>query len=518
MKKKGESPKPKPSPSSRNQLIYWAPSIESIVVLGITLRSFPFSDQGIQTNTEAEDHYVTHHNTDYKHYLSLPPSTLAFIFCSITIFCNSIFGRRPSTDDRHNPMYHQIIQTAGNVLPTALAGAYSIFNFISRTTGGARSEGINHIVSEAISAADIAQRAIDIADELDDHMRDRSPDDGNIRRIERIAMHVENTIVTTIEFIVHAGYLAMNMGVTRFTINDQNRLWVIAGIYHAADLTESSLVFIVNEHAYYASRMADSYPLVQILQGLGIANPDHPVQVFAPKPIDKIDEQIQEVVKDGIEKVTHTIKDEFKEIGNTVSSITHAIGDGIMHLSHNTHQYPELYHNKINHTDIDQPDDRKPSAEEEKEEKNDEPIQNQAHEPNWFVLFFAALEEFNGFTETFNDLNRTFTNTAIDAGTNTEAVIMLNVQENDALALAETLVQNLHLNLAGREVEIRPIFPGEEHHAGSFGFFREHRRELASGVVSYTLGNGDILIQFDGYQIIIHKSNGVVLNLHEDQL
>ena len=288
MKGSGDDRKPSaneeehPAPTIRSRISYFSPTIEAAVPLIISIRYLPQSSQGAYTDYSGNVAYMQdEEETSYGNYLGYIPVMMFGTFFVTTFFCNLFLGRAPSRDSHHNPFYHKIIQGAGEYMPAVSAVLYSIFRFGARTIGGERAEAVEGIISKALAALNILNRVDDKVDESYDYRMDRSAElDGNVRRIEYIDIVIRDGIVYLVELGLHGLYYAIEMRLTRIAINDENRLYIITALYSGADTIEESLIYLLNQHTYYAQRIVDFQIISSLLQFLGIADPSRPIKAM----------------------------------------------------------------------------------------------------------------------------------------------------------------------------------------------------------------------------------------------
>ena len=364
------------SPShGRNTVTHWIPSIIALVPCVVML-NIVFRYRGQESEFRSEEAEATEElvetRIDYQYYLYLSAAIITSVFAGTTFICNTVFGRRPSNDAHHNPLYGRFIEGARENLPLGLAIGSSIASFAGGTAFGSRAEQANHVISVVLTTAVVAQRVTAIDYRLYDHAMDRSLLlNGDMRRLEYIAMLGENTIVYVLELIAHGGFLAMTAGATRIQVTDSNRLYWIASIYGATDVAENTLALLMNEYIYYIEIVADR--LSPVLLAIGIADPARPVHAVTPRAIDQVDHHVQQIIRAGVEEVEHVAEEVGSFFSNGWASFISIFGSG-RQRSHPQHT---------------EQDDRKPSGDEAKEEDQVE----ERHSGNNVISIFTHYVE-----------------------------------------------------------------------------------------------------------------------------
>jgi hypothetical protein len=302
------------SPDDRNpencgirDVHYWVVSLDIFVVyLAVLLVSYWSSSE------EEDRHEVNNNDSDYGVCLYDYPNRNIFTLNNIanallsrlfftTLILNAAFGRRPNINDHHDPLYHRVTQTLRSITPPVFAFLHSFFNFAGGTVFGERSRQASHIASVGLAVVNEIQRAAAIDDFLYDFAMDRSlNNDGRVRRIDYISIRLTRYSVYSIEAMARALYSLMELGVTRFSINDANRLYFIAGIYRASDIAERYVSFLISEYAYYFINIADITIISRILRVVRMADLERPILAVEPRQIDEVDSAIQESITDGI--------------------------------------------------------------------------------------------------------------------------------------------------------------------------------------------------------------------------
>ncbi len=340
---KGPSPD-KPTNTNTHhlkQVVYdYSPAIEMAAFLALMLRNFPLE------NNSDEEH------VDYHYYTSTVPAFIVGALFSFTLLSNVMFGRRPNNDNNHNPLSHQIIQAMGYVLPSAVAGLTWVGTNAATLVIGSRAAASNHIATQAMAIFDLAERRVEINDRLYDHAMDRSPSvegrepaiNGEMRYLERVAMNTENAITHAVELAAGALYIAMNSGVVRFTLNDNNRLAVISGMYAGANVLEGLLVGITNEQLYYVERWANMPFISQFLLHTGIANTTPVIGIVTREQmIAKLAEEeakivqavadkakeIQDAANERIKQIEEAAADKIREIEDAASAFAQSAASKI---------------------------------------------------------------------------------------------------------------------------------------------------------------------------------------------
>lgn len=527
-----------PVQSSINTLTYWVPSIQAGTILTITLRYLPIAHHPEpNSNLAAEDTETT--NIDYIHNLSFIPLAMVASFFATTLLCNAIFGRRPSNDKHHDPLYHQIIQGAGHVMPSVLALGHSIFNFAGKSIFGDRAEGISHVASEALGVASAAQRINTIQDRQYDHAMDRSPLlDGNMRRIEYAAMRTENAIIYATEILTAYIVMMMNMGLTRIQINDNNRLYWLAGTYHTADIVEAGLIIPINEYAYYAEKIADTYIISAMLHKIGLSDSENPIKAVTPRSIDRLDKEIKNKLKkattnakEALEDFTDNLEDAAEEAGKKIEGAFHEVGHqlsnagdtlvGVFRHSFSHHQTPPVVpavnsavtHNqepetKISGEKADAKKDNTTNNEQLEPETNEEALTLLAISNMFFLEMEGyGMEEDQAYGSSNSSSSSSSSTyhppvfrslisqvlhpqpTMVDAETNTEGFGIFNTIEHRVNGATVFTANNLHFNF-------HRTADTPSNHGGIWGRLSEHARNLGHGIHSYKQSDGTVVIIF----------------------
>lgn len=329
-------------------LTFWSPTIFTSTLFAITLRYIPASSNSTEDN-----------QTDYWSYIYWTPAYLMGTLSIMTLVSNAMFGRRPNNDAHHNPPYHQIIQVAGHFMPGVLAGLTKLGTFTASTMFGDRASAPNHIANIAIAAIDQVTRAGVIKDRLYDHAMDRSPGvtnpqgtlaiDGAMRFLERIAMHTENKATCAIELAAGGLFVAMQWGLTRLPVNDNNRLAIIAFLYAASDIVESTIIWPVNEYVYYAERWADIPIISKTLLTIGLANLT-PVIGVTPKK----SEVLIGIAANAGQQVIHNMANAGQQvvhnIANAGQQVAHNIANAVENLTHEVAQDVNIALGETRHT------------------------------------------------------------------------------------------------------------------------------------------------------------------------
>lgn len=497
MKRKGEEheeddEKEEPTGESSSSSIVsdYLPSMISSVPLVITLRYLPMSStNSASVASSSSDPYPTEEEgTDYLYYVTMIPVIMLSAFCMVTFLCNAIFGRRPDFDGRHNPVSHQIAQGVGDAIAPTLAVFGTIIRVTSTTILGQRAAAINRFVNRGLAAVDVTARAATTADELYDHAMDRCPvpNTGDMRRIEYGAMLTENAIVATIEFITHGIFAAMEMGMTRVSLNPQNRLYVLAGIYRTADLAETFLVTYTDDLAWFLEHIVDTPLIARILINAGIADPEHPIHGVDPRDIpERLQDGLEEVA-DTITNAANNVADGFNELGEKITDLftggestsegTTTTFNGPMRFGHAvmsnaaTQTLPQTQHNATAVATSSSSGDN--------------------HEHSGGVRGFIS------------NLLHPQQHTEIDtraAIAQTTPVATLNQQPNGSYTAGfPPTIGNAHINIPPEVLnhitfndmhfEIRQVpITEQQHHGRPLSYFRDHHRVLDDGIDSYRI-------------------------------
>lgn len=322
-----------PEVSRLNDVMFWSPTIEAGVLFSIALRyclfnsvqSSAMSQFDVDMDVAVAEEYQP---TNYYSYLALVPVVITGAFFLEVFICNYAFGRRPNKDAHHDPIYHSLLQGAGRVGPGILAMGHSALSFGGRFLIGNedRAEVITEVLSDLTVAANIAGRVLVIDDRRYDRYMDRSPDlDGYVIMIDSRGMIVIFHIIYLVEALASAGFFVMDLGVTSVSTNEQNRLYIQAGIFTAADALEGILTDSVATQMYYLTRLAQLKIIADMLTKAGI-DPFSMVKGVEPRKIDKF----EEAVVDAIDKVKNVagvavndFMDALEDTGDTVQETLH---------------------------------------------------------------------------------------------------------------------------------------------------------------------------------------------------
>ena len=327
-KDKDTNEKQTTAPTQTREFKYWIPTFVAAVPLIISIRYLPQSTLSISTSSP---NYIPEEEEAYHgSYFVYIPAIMFSAFFVNTFLANLFFGVAPNRNSHHNPLGHQVIQVLGEYIPAVTAGLYSIFRFTATTLAGDRAREVEKLVSEGLAILNIVNRGVYIADKTYDYAMDRSPNlNGEVPITQYIDIVIRDLIVYLVEFGLHAGYYAMEMGITRIAINDANRLYIITGLYAGADTIEEGLIYILNQFTYFAEKILEFAVILYLLEYLGI-DPTRTIKAVTPRKekIEKIEKAVEKVTDSLKEGGKHLVEDIKEEAGQLVEGIK----EGAKHL------------------------------------------------------------------------------------------------------------------------------------------------------------------------------------------